>query len=223
MLKSYFKKIFGKDKEVAEAERFYSPLRIGLHSTINIETVDWITMKDQLNKSMVLPSSSFTINAIGETKTDDDSIYQIYAMDNDEQEFVLQLYCTNNGGVPSVVEATLFKQVVNIVPLSESEWDENLDAVGLNTLELDDQVYDRVWGSDNDGRMDLIKFNEKVVESSKTTSYTNHYLLYSRTFISLTDTKETEMLLVGVEETADSAEITMMVGLPVPLSNINVQ
>ena len=223
MLKSYFKKVFGKDKEVAEAEQFYSPLRIGLHSTIAIETVDWITMNAQLNKSMVLPSSSFTINAIGETKTDDDSIYQIYVMDDNEQEFVLQLYCTDKGGKPSVVEATLFKQVVNIIPLTESEWDENMDAIGLNTLELDEQVYDRVWGSDQAGRMDLIEFNEKVVESNKTTSYTNNYLLYSRTFISLTDTEETEMLLVGVEETADTAEITMMVGLPVPLSNINVQ
>lgn len=220
MIGSYLKKKFGKEKEIPANEQFYSPLRIGLHSTIDINTVDWLIMKNMLNETMVLPSSSLTVLAIGEIKTDDgNNIYHVYGKDQAQEEFVLQLYCAD--GVVS--EATLFKQVVNIIPLTEDEWSDNMDAIGFNTLELDANTYNRVWSGEHDGQIDLIEFVEKVVESDKTTRYTNSYLLYSRTFTSLTETEETEMLLVGVEESDDTAEITMMLGLPVPLQNINIQ
>jgi len=223
MFGTYLKKKFSKDKEVPVAEKFYSPLRIALHSTIDISTVDWLIMQQGLNESMVLPSPRMTILAIGETKIDDDTIFNVYMTDQSDEEFILQLYCANKSGKPTVIEATLFKQVVNIVPMTEAEWDENMEAIGWNTIELDGNTYNRVWSGDYDGRIDLMEFNENVVESNKTTSYINNYLLYSRSFKSITDTEETEMLLVGVEETDETAEITMMLGLPVPLSNINVQ
>jgi len=224
MLGTYLKKKFGKEKEIPAADQFYSPLRIGLHSTVDISTVDWLIMQEGLNDTMVLPSGRMTVLAIGKTVTDGDEIYNVYMTDQNNKEFILQLFCAEPAdGNWTVAEATLFKQVVNIVPLTESEWDENMDAIGFNTIELDDNTYNRVWAEDYDGRVDLIKFDENVVESKKITGYTNNYLLYSRTFTSVTETEETEMLLVGVEETDETAEITMMLGLPVPLSNINIQ
>lgn len=220
---AYLKKKLGMEKEVPAAERFYSPLRIGLHSTIDMPTVDWLMAQEGLNKSMKLPVPTFTVLAIGETDADGDTIYNIYMTDQANEEFILQLFCVTKSGTMNVVEATLFKQVVNIVPLTESDWAENMDALGFNTIELDDNTYNRLWSEDHDGKIDLIDFNEKVVESDKITGYTNHYMLYSRKFIGITGTEETEMLLVGVEETDETAEITMMLGLPVPLSNINIQ
>lgn len=225
MFWTYLKNKFNKKKEVpAATEQFYSPLRIGLHSTIDISTVDWLIMQEGLNKTMVLPLGRMSVLAIGETKTDDgNTIFNVYMTDQSDEEFILQLYCADKGGKPTVMEAILFKQVVSIVPLTEEEWDKNLEAIGFNTLELDDNTYNRVWAGDYDGRIDLIEFSENVVESDKTTCYTNNYLLYSRTFTSITETEETEMLLVGVEESDETAEIAMMLGLPVPLPNINIQ
>ncbi len=223
MLKSYFKKKFGKDKEVPEAEQFYSPLRIALHSTINIKTVDWIIMKDHLNEMLVFPTSNMTVLAIGETKSNDDTIYQFYLIDDAKEEFVLQLYCVDKAGKPTIEEATLFKQVVNIVPMSDADWQVNMEAIGWESLELDDNTYNRVWFENNRGQADLMEFKEKIVESNKTTWYDNSYMLYSREFTSMVGTQETEMLLAGIEETDETAEITMMLGLSVPLHNINIQ
>ena len=219
MLGAYLKKKFGKEKEVSESEQFYSPLRIGLHSTITVATVDWLLLTEKLNGQMSLPSSDMTVLAIGETEQDKAKIYQIYLQDNSKTEFILQLFCNKD----EVSEATLFKQVVNIVPLTEEEWDENMEGIGQTTLELDETIYNRVWGADSSAYMDLVQFDEKVVESDTITKYTNNYLLYGRTFETLTGDQQEEKLLVGVEESEDTAEITMMLGLPVPLQNINVQ
>jgi len=223
MIGTYLKKKFGKDKEVPAAEQFYSPLRIGLHSTIEIDTVDWLIMQSGLNESMSIPTSNLSVLAIGEIDTDGDSIYHVYLEDNDNNEFILQLYCMDKAGAKEVTEATLFKQVVNIVPSSEGKWEDNLKLIGDNTIELDGNIYQRVWGDEHEDRIDLVEFKEQVIQHNKTTQYTDSYLLYSRVFTSPTGAEETEMLLAGVEETEESAEITMMLGLTVPLQNINIQ
>lgn len=223
MIGTYLKKKFGKDKEVPAAEQFYSPLRIGLHSTIEIDTVDWLIMQSELNESMSIPTSNLSVLAIGEIETDGDSIYHVYMEDKDDNEFILQLYCMDKAGTKEVTEATLFKQVVNIVPQTESEWEDNTKLMGDNTIELDDNIYHRVWNGDYDGKLPLVEFKEQVIQHNKTTEYTDRYMLYSRAFTSATGAEETEMLLSGVEETDESAEITMMLGLTVPLQNINIQ
>lgn len=223
MLGAYLKKRFGKDKEVPVSEQFFSPLRIGLHSTLNISTVDWILLQESLNKALVLPTQMLTVLAIGKTHADRDEIFNIYMEDAANEEFILQLYCIVKDGESRVAEATLFKQVVNIVPLSESDWDVNTEGFGTPTLDLDEHTYKRVWGEGSNSKIDLMGFDETVVESDRTTEYRNNFMLYGRDVTAITGTKETELLLVGVEETADSAEITMMLGLSVPLQNIKVQ
>jgi len=222
MLGSYLKKKFGKNKEVPLAEQFFSSLRIGLHSTIEVNTIDWFVLQESLNKSMVLPTSNLSVLAIGESKVDDDVIYRVYVEDNDGNEFVLQLFCANDRGTVAVSDAMLFKQTVSKIPQSEEAWDEALKTIGFNTLELDDNTYQRVWSDDHEGQVDLLEFDEKIVQPHKTSDYVNNYMLYSRDIEGLGGT-ETELLLVGVEETEETAEITMSVGLPIPLSNINVQ
>jgi len=225
MLKSYLKKKLGiGEKEIPESQQFYSPLRIGLHSTIDIKTVDWIIIQESLNKAMVLPKGRLSVDAIGKVTIDNDEIFNIYLSDQNGESFTLQLYCAEpDKGDRIVNEATLYKQVVNIIPMTEAEWEVNLDGIGHNVLDLDDREYKRVWLAESNGKVDLLDFEERIVRHSKIHHYNNHYMLYSREVESMVGTNENEFLLVGVEETDESAEITMMIGLPVPLSNINVQ
>jgi len=223
MLGAYLKKKFGKDKEVPVSEQFFSPLRIGLHSTVDIATVDWLIMQEALSNAMKLPTGRLTVFAIGKTLVDRDEIYNIYMEDTVGEEFILQLYSVIKDGTGTISEATLYKQVVNIVPLSESEWDVNTEGFGMPTLDLDNDTYKRVWSSDSNSKIEMMTFDETVVESDRTTEYKNSFMLYSRDITTVTGSVENEMLLVGVEETADTAEITMMLGLNVPLQNIKVQ
>lgn len=223
MLGAYLKKKFSKDKDVPVAEQFFSPLRIALHSTLNIATVDWLTLGEALHSSMKLPTGMLTVLAVGKTLAARDEIYSIYMEDTANEEFILQLYCTVKDSKASLQEATLYKQVVNIVPLSESEWEINTEGFGMPTLDLDDDTYKRVWSDSSNTKVDLIDFDETVVESDRTTEYKNCFMLYGRDITSMTGSKDTELLLVGVEETSETAEITMMLGLNVPLQNIKVQ
>lgn len=43
------------NKEVPKSEQFFTPLRIALHSTISIQTVDWLIIQQNLNGSFKLP------------------------------------------------------------------------------------------------------------------------------------------------------------------------
>jgi len=223
MLGAYLKKKFSKDKEVPLAEQFFSPLRVALHSTIDIATVDWLMLGEALHNAMKLPLGKLSVLAIGKTLTDRDEIYNIYMEDTANEEFILQLYCVVKDGKGTVSEATLYKQVVNIVPLSESEWDVNTEGFGMPTLDLDEDTYKRVWSPDSNSKIDMIEFDETVVESDRTTEYKNSFMLYSRSIATGTGVTENEMLLVGIEESSETAEITMMLGLNVPLQNIKVQ
>lgn len=223
MLGAYLKKKFGKDKDIPVAEQFFSPLRIALHSTIDIATVDWLMLGDTLHNAMKLPAGRLTVLAIGKTIADRDEIYNIYMEDTANEEFILQLYCTVKDGKGTLAEATLYKQVVNIVPLSESAWDANTEGFGMPTLDLDNDTYKRVWSPDSNSKIGMMDFDETVVESDRITEYKNSFMLYSRSVATATGATENEMLLVGIEETTETAEITMMLGLNVPLQNIKVQ
>jgi len=173
MLKTYLKKKLGfGEKEIPEAEQFYSPLRIGLHTTLDIKTVDWIMIQESLNKAMLLPSQRMSVMGIGKTLADGDEIYNIYLTDQNDEDFILQLFCAEqNTGDRVVNEATLYKQVVNIIPATEAEWEVNLAGLGHNLLNLDEKEYRRVWMAETNGKVDMLDFEEKVVLPNKTIQY----------------------------------------------------
>lgn len=224
MLGKYFKKILGKEKEISPKDKFYSPLRIGLHSTISINMVDWLLFKENINQSFVMPSSSLSVLCVGEIvlANGKEKIYNFYIVDDINSEYILQLYVNVKNDQESILESTLYKQVFNIAPLSSTEWDEYMDKIGNNTIELDDNIYNRVWASEHNGKVDLIDFYEKIISDDEPLEYDNHYLLYNRKVTSITGNENEELLLVGVEETDETAEIVMMVGLPISINNIDV-
>lgn len=213
------------NKDVPKNEQFFSPLRIALHSTIEVNTIDWFLIQSQLNESFKIPTGSFTVLAIGEILVQSDIIYQVYLMDNSGTEYMLQLYCNKNRqGKNEVSEVTLYQQVTMITPTTEEGWEENLSAVGFSTMELDGITYNRVWGDVNDNRVELMTFDENVViPNADSVNYTNHFLLYGREIGNPAGEPVTEHLLIGVEEKADEASMTMQIGLTIPIQNVKIQ
>jgi len=218
-------KLFGgKDEEVPAADQFYSPLRIGLHSTINVSMIDWLTAKSDLNGSVILPQGSMSILAIGSVDVDSDKIFNIYLMDEALEQFSLQIFCSPNdkGQGMEVREVTLYREVRNVSPQSEEEWNHELYSVGDPSYVLDGQEYKRVWSDNTDAKIDLVPFEETVIRLEETIHYTNNYVLYARD-ISVAPVHKTELLLIGVEESEDTAELVNRIGLVVPTSAISVQ
>jgi hypothetical protein len=228
MFGAYLKKKFGKgEQDVPPSQQFYSPLRIALHSTIEIGMIDWLGYNEQLNKSMKLPFGKMSILAIGKTVVDDSEIYNIYLQDEHSEEFTLQLFCTDNGrgGDKEVTESTLYREVRNVSPLTEEEWTDELHPVGKVGYELDGNMYQRVWSDDYKGKIEMISFDEHIVRVNEELDYVNNYVLYGRELTAPYDgaAPAKEMLLVGVEETDTTAEIVTRIGLPIPPSAITVQ
>jgi len=219
-------KLFGgKDKEVPAAEQFYSPLRIALHSTITVGMVDWLVAFPELNKSLVVPEGSMSVLAIGTTKQARNEIYTIYMIDGAMEEFSLQLYCSPNdhGQGMELREATLYREVLNEMPQSDDEWTVALHNVGNLTFELDGLEYKRIWGGDSVSKVPLEEFSESIIRMEETLNYTNNYMLYERELVQAVHVPQKELLLVGVEESDETAQLIHAIGLTIPVSAITVQ
>jgi len=218
-------KIGGDKKEVPANQQFYSPLRIALHTTITVGMVDWLVSYAELNKSMVMPEGSMSVLAIGTTKVCRNEIYTIYMIDAAMEEFSLQLFCSPNdkGQGMELREATLFREVREEMPQSDSEWTIALHNVGDLTYELDDLEYKRIWGGECVSKVPLEEFNESIIRMEETLNYTNNYMLYERTLVQATHNPQKEQLLVGVEESDETARLIHAIGLNIPVSVITVQ
>lgn len=215
-------KFSSKDKEVPTSEQFYSPLRIALHSTITVSMVDWLIALPDLNSSMIMPAGSLSILAIGTTPTGRDKIFNIYMLDEDMQEFSLQLFCSPNdkGQGMELREATLYREVRNVTPQTEEEWTHEMYYVGNLLYTMDGLEYKRIWGGDSVGKVELESFEETIIRLEETLEYTNSYVLYGR---ELSQKPQQELLLVGVEESVEGAELVNRIGLTIPVSAIKVQ
>ncbi len=226
MIGAYLKKIFRRDVDVPANEQFYSPLRIAMHSTVDVDMIDWLTSLPELNASIVMPSGSLTVLAIGTTKVERDTLYDIYLIDAKRKEFSLQIMCAPNdqGKGLQVVETTIWQEVRTVVPLTESEWEDEMSDIGKNVIKFEGNEYKRLWASDHNGKVDMVQFDEVIIHASDTLNYTNNYMLYSRDLMSLQGSEPPkELLLTGVEETDETATIVMRLGLTIPESSVKVQ
>lgn len=222
-LKYIKSKFVSKDEEVPANKQFYSPLRIALHSTVNVSMIDWFAAIPELNKSVPMPHGSMSILAIGSVSVEREKIFNIYMLDEKLEEFSLQLYCSpnNKGQGMEVREATLYREVRNVSPVTEDEWTVELYSVGDPELEIDGTLYKRIWSDNAAGKVDLVPFEEDIIREEETLHYTNNYMLYGRELEA--PTPLTELLLVGVEESENSAELVHRIGMGVPISAIKVQ
>jgi len=222
---NYIKRKVGGDKVVPANEQFYSPLRIALHTTITVGMVDWLVASPELNKSMVMPDGSMSVLAIGTTEAGRNEIYTIYLIDGAMEEFSLQLFCSPNdkGQGMELREATLFREVRNEMPQSDDEWTVALHNVGDLTYQLDDLEYKRIWGGESVSKVPLEWFNESIIRMEETLNYTNNYMLYERGLPQAVQNPQKEQLLVGVEESDETAQLIHAIGLTIPVSAITVQ
>lgn len=229
MFKKYFKKVFGGgDEEVPANKQFYSPLRVALHSTITLDMIDWLTSMTEFHPDMKLPQGRMSVLAIGTTKVDKQEIFDIYLMDEHLTEFTLQIVSAPNaqGVGQEFVEGSLYYEVRNVTPLTGAQWEDEMKHVGDTSFTLGDHKYTRVWSGDYDDKIELVSFNEEIIRMEETLHYVNNYVLYNRELNVpwATDGKSSvELLLVGVEETDETAELVHRVGLNLAATSIHVQ
>lgn len=222
---NYMKRKLRRDKEVPATERFYSPLRIALHSTIELNSVDMVTLTDALNPLFVQPQGDLEVLAVGKFEIDGMVVYRFYLQDTAEEEFILQLVegKDHRTGDPKVDELTLYKQVVTLEPETETSLTRALNDIGYTTIELDGVQYDRYWGDQYTEKMDFRSFNETVVTPTDVNHFVDNYILYGRTIQGITGEDVTEFLLVGLEEDDDQAQIMMQLGLQLNNTDVKVQ
>jgi len=227
MFGNYLKKMFWiGNKEVPLTEAFHSPLRISLHSTIKLETVDLLVLQSALHPDFVIPSGDLEVLAIGKFDMDGTPIHQIYSRDQIGEEFILQLvegkdYRSHES---TVDEVTLFKQVVTVEPETEYSLNQQLATIGFQVLVVNDVTYHRVWGDAYTEKADFRSYNETVITPAGVENYTNRWLLYGRELESpVGGDPVNEYLLVGIEENESTAQIMMQVGLTFNRTDVLVQ
>jgi len=181
MLKKYFKKVFGGgDKEVPANEQFYSPLRVALHSTITLDMIDWLASTTEFHEDMKLPKGRMSVLAIGTTKVDSQEIFDFYLLDEDLEEYTLQVVTAPNaqGVGQEFVEGTLYREVRNVTPLTGAQWEAEMKHVGDTTFTLGDHKYTRVWSGDYDDKIELVSVYGLVTMTIKL----NWFLLTKKLF-----------------------------------------
>ena len=224
MLGKYLKGKFGKAEEIPPTEQFYTPLRIGLHSTITIETVDLLGLTTQFHPNFKLPNGTLDVVAISTIDNDPDKIYRISAVDNDQTPYIVQLVSSYDprSGEQDITEAMFFQQVSNYEPLTQEEWNGVTDKLGAAAYEVDGLTYERVWGEEQDGVIELFVFEEDVVALDGETKYTLNQMLFGRELTNY-DAETTEFVLMSVEEDDDRDSIITNIGFIIPPQAIRVQ
>lgn len=223
---NYVKNMFRRDKDVPSTEQFYTPLRIALHSTLALNSVDMVTLIGALHPLFVQPTGDLEVLAIGKFEMDGIPVHRIYVQDTAEEEFIIQLVegKDHRSGEPTVDELTLYKQVVTLEPETQASLQRALNDIGFTTIQVDEIEYDRFWGDQYTEKMDFRKFTESLVTPQDGTQrFVNNYILYGRTIRGITGDDVNEYLLVGLEEDDDQAQIMMQLGLQLNINDVKVQ
>jgi len=227
MIGQYLKKKLGiGGKEVPLTEAFHSPLRVALHSTIRLETIDLLVLESVLHPDFVVPNSDLQVLAIGKFELDGMPVHQLYVQDQVGEEFVLQLVEGRDyrSRAPIVDEITLFKRIVTLEPETETSLDRELANIGFHELTVGDVVYHRLWGDTYTEKVDFRTYSEKVITPAGVETYTNQWLLYGREVESpVGGDPISEYLLVGIEENESAAQLMMQSGIALNQNDISVQ
>jgi len=221
---NYFKSKFKRDKDIPNAKGFHTPLRIALHSTITINSVDMLTLVG-VHDLFVRPNGGLIVNAIGKIDMDGTPVYQVYVEDESKEEFILQVVegKDHRTGEATVDELTLYKQVVTLEPETEVSLERMLGDIGFLTIELDGVEYNRLWGDQYTEKLDFRTYKERVVMPTETSVYTDNYILYGRELETMTKDTVNEFLLVGLEEDENEAQVMMQLGLSLNANDVKVQ
>ncbi len=225
MISKWIKNKLGRSEETPATEQFYSPLRIGLHSTITFSTVDLLLLADKFHPNFSLPNGSLDVIAISTIDNREDQIFRIDVLDADENQYMIQIFMKTDprSGEKVVGEAMFFQMISEEEPLTQEEWDATPDRLGATTLTIDDLEYSRTWGGEIDDVIDLFVFEEKVVSFKGETKYTSHQMLFGRELEGLNDETTTEFALIGVEEDEETDVILTLIGFAIPSQAIHVQ
>jgi hypothetical protein len=215
------------EKTYDETLQFYSPLRIGLHSTLIVDAVDFLTLVDTCHPQFTPPTGQLDVIAIGVIDNDPDDIFRIYVSDQNNHTYCIQLLCCFNSrsGEKEITEVLFTQRIHEEVPLLQEQWDAVPDRLGAQTIGAPMYAsinYDRVWGDDVDGVIDLFIFREKVIDMQGVNTFDNHQMLFGRT-IDNAGTDLQELMLIGVEEDTDNDKIVTNIGFNISAHSVHVQ
>lgn len=207
-----------RDPTVAERRAHYSPLRLYLHSTMEIFTADWVLMEG-VNPGFEFPKGEMDINAIGKMPFGDGvTCWRIYLEDSNDEEFILTLLESDD----EIGDAILLKQVATIVPSTQAQLDRFTTQIGFKTLETDSgEVYDRESGDEWTEKVDFHdnEYKERFIEESGVQDFINQYIIYSRKI----ESGEKEWFFVGLEEGDEFGELAFQAGYKVDVPDIEVR
>jgi len=227
MIGQYLKRKLGiGGKEVPLTEAFHSPLRVALHSTISLETVDLLILKSVLHPDFVVPNGDLQVLAIGKFELDGVPVHQLYVQDQAREEFVFQLIEGKDyrSQASIVDEITLFRQIVTLEPETETSLGQELADIGFHELTVGGVAYHRLWGDTYTEKAEFRTYNEKVITPAGVETYTNQLLLYGREVESpVGGDPVNEYLLVGIEENESVAQLMMQIGVALNQNDISIQ
>lgn len=209
-------KLFGAEEVPAE-KQFYSPLRVGLHTTLRLTLADLFIHVNELNPAVKLGDiGDLVVVSIGWIENDDGSyIYRFYCQNEKENQYIVQVYCGYdqlNPDEEKVDEVVLFWPQECATPYT----DDGVKLMTNQTFVDNDKIYNRVWGPD------MVVFEEASVDrTGEISEYVNHWMLHERDITE--DLKE--FLLVGMEEFQETGEVTTFkyIGINLPTQALTVQ
>jgi hypothetical protein len=218
MLGKWLKKKLGKQAEVPATEQFYTPLRIALHSTLKVSTVDLIGLSS--HKEFTTPNGDLDVVSIATVDNDPDTIYRVMCYDQDETVYVIQLHAIYDprNDKAEVNEVMFFKIVDHYEPLDYDEWHKRYQKMRERTYTYGDVEFDRIWGEEVDKAIDLFGFEEKSVGLAGESTTEVSQMLFGR---ELGDVDE--FLLTSAERDDNMDAIIHFVGYVLPAQAVQVQ
>lgn len=212
--------VVSKFRKAPELPTYPSPLGFRIGAAVTLDDLEFRALGDKLR--MEFPGGTQIIEAYGKIEMGDGIIvHRFYTTDD------AMFQITTDGG-DNVDEVKLFVAYDTVFPASGEEWgfwvDETEGVIGDPEFEIKDGTnFTRAWFEDSEGHVPMVDVEETVVTNAETgeSFLVEHgMMLYARW---VDDSEEmAEWLLLGVEDTGESASVELMLGVDLDESSFDV-
>lgn len=207
--------IFRKAEKPVEVEQL--PLGLHIGGVLTIDELDFKLIGARTNMTFPDDMATMVIKAYGKIVLDPQTtIHRFYT---DADGYFFQVTEEND----EVVELLFFAPHDTVYPANEEDWELwKEELIGDETFETrDGEVYNRAMSEDYEGMIDAFEFEEHMTEGDGDTFIIEHtMMLYARYVDEVDDT--IEWLYVGVEDTGETAEVALYLGMNVDETMIEI-
>jgi hypothetical protein len=215
----WFDKITGKNTEQqATPSASQAPRPLGLHlgASVVIDPMAFTLLGTDL--LALCPKDTQFVEAVGTLDLGEGNLmYRFYLSDDS----FIQVN-TENG---QVVDSKIFNYLEGIDPRDRAHFDSLLTAgsrIGMPTLKIQTQLYDRVWGNDDpQSWAPPLELNESVVKKDSHYDLTIYPMLYQRAIPGKADQYE-YALITGEDSGPDDYCVSIAVGVDISSADLQV-